>query len=128
MSETVTAADTYGTRHVLVDSYAAIDSAPEGQIGTRAKDRIAQLLNDGHKGVLWVPQWLIDESQFDADDSHNQLFVDGVDRYSEKSHLVERSDGLEYFPLSQTVYFERDRHAGTIEPPQMGLSQFEGHK
>jgi len=119
-----TPAETYGTRSILVDQWEAIDSAPDQRIGTRAKDRIAQYLNDGYPRVLWAPEWIIEESTAEPDDRHNGLYVEGVDRYSEKSHLVETPQGLEYFPLSQTIYFKKAPGADEIEPPQTGLSSF----
>jgi hypothetical protein len=103
----------------------ADDLKVEGPNG-RERETIVELLTDGAPGVVWIPEWLMDEKDVAAAGSNYRLAIGELADYSDKAIRIEQADGSdEFLPKSQVAAFTLSDDVDEIVTPQAGLFDYE---
>jgi len=92
----------------------------------REQQGIATLLSAGAPGVVWVPEWVLEEKDLTTAKGYYRLAVGEVSRYSDKAYRIEQHDGtFEFLPVSEVSAFELGEDVQEVTTPQAGLADFD---
>jgi hypothetical protein len=109
-----------------------IDAAPQAVDGVEKEHVAAVFRNQSWTYVVWIPDWLLEESGDDRDietlENSDHLAVGDVSDYSDKawrfSQPHRKGDPGGYLPKSQVVVFERMDGLDDLDTPQKGLTDY----
>jgi len=97
-------------------------------VSTQAQDVIAQLLSDGARGVVWVPEWIQEDKTITTVEGHDRVAVGDVSRYSDDAFAfrqVGEDAGRQYLPVSEVWAWTLADGVDSVETPQHSLGDYE---
>jgi len=97
-------------------------------VSTQEQDVIAQLLSDGARGVVWVPEWIQEDKTITTVEGHDCVAVGDVTRYSGDAFALQQAGtdaDRQYLAVSEVWAWTLADGVDSVKTPQHSLGDYE---